>query len=173
MTPHDFESLQSWMCQEAIALVGYPDSPASAAFKVMATEPDMLLHWWDGAFEQSEQENALLNSAARAIARREPLPELSFAQRGRLALRLRLASRILRALSSKHENPPKGWFPTRLRKMSEPDLLEWLLIDAWAFCSEIFDETLSWADEFEHPFAPSTKRHLRQISSQDSASFSE
>jgi hypothetical protein len=172
MPHHNFDSIQRWLCQEAIALIGFPGIPANAAYKAMAFEPDMLLHWWDGAFEQNEQETVLLDLAARAFAHGQPLPELSLAQRGRLALRLRLASRILRALRSSPTKSPKGWFQAKLHKFSEPDLLEWLLVDAWPMCAEILDESLSWEDEFEHPPGKSMRRPPQKISSEDSASFS-
>lgn len=172
MTPISFDSLQRWLCQEALGIVGFPDVPESAAYKAMTNEPELLLQWWDGAFEQNEQENTLLDLAARAFAQRKPLPELSLAQRGRLALRLRLASRILRALSNAGTPSSKGWFPTKLRKFSEPELLEWLLVDAWPICAEIFDETLSWTDGFEHPLSRSMKRPPQKLSSDEGSSFS-
>jgi hypothetical protein len=138
----------------------------------MANEPDLLLNWWYGAFEQNEQEAALLDSAARAFAHHKPLPELSLAQRGRLALRLRLASRILRALHSSDTTQAKGWFPAKLHTLSEPELLEWLLVDAAPICLEILDETLEWEGSFQHPTGPSERRHPQKLSSEDSASFS-
>lgn len=172
MPRHSFDSIQRWLCQEAIALTGFPAIPADAAYKEMTNEPKMLKNWWEGAFEQDEQETALLDSAARAFAHRQPLPELSLAQRGRLALRLRLASRILRAMSDQDTIQSKGWFPAKFHKLSEPDLLEWLLVIAWPMCAEILDESLSWADEFAHPPAYSMKRPPRKIADEDSASFS-
>ena len=172
MSHHSFDSIQRWLSQEAIALTGYPGIPQSAAYKAMASEPEILKNWWEGAFEQNEQETALLDSAARAFAHGQPLPELSLAQRGRLALRLRLASRILRAMRDNDTIQSKGWFPAKFHKLSEPDLLEWLLVNAWPMCAEILDEALSWADEFEHPPGNSMKRPPRKISAEDSASFS-
>jgi hypothetical protein len=173
MSQNNFDFLQSWLCQEAIALTGYPNVSKSAAYQAMTNEPDLLLHWWDGAFEQSESETALLDSAARAFAHRRPLPELSLAQRGWLALRLRLASRFLRALRNKSTTQTKKWFPAKLHKFSEPELLEWLLVDAAPICLEMLDETLEWVDEFpDHPPGRSMKRPPQKLSSGDSASFS-
>jgi hypothetical protein len=175
MTPLDLDELQKWLCLEALTLIGFPDQRENEAYRAMASEPEFLPHWWSGIFVQDAAETALLDSAARAFAHGKPLPEISLAQRGRLALRLRLGSRILRTYGSRHINRrSKGWFPARLYKLSKIELLEWLLVDAWPICVEILDETLLWADEVEHPTAPSMKKSPpRPASSQDAASFSE
>jgi hypothetical protein len=66
---------------------------------------------------------------------------------------------------------PKGWFPNELQRLSEPDLLEWLLVDAWPFLAEVFDESLNWADEVEHPPSPSLRQ--KPQASNDSTELSE
>jgi hypothetical protein len=86
------------------------------------------------------------------------LPELSIEQRARLAVRLRLGAQILRALDGTHTGPRAGWFQAKLGKLSKDELVEWLIVDAWPICADLLDGVLSWAEEFEHPIAPSTKR---------------
>ena len=172
MASESFDSILAWMCVEAERLLESQVSPASLAYQAMANEPKHLQCWWEGAFEKDEKEAALLRSAALAIAHDKPLPELSIEQRARLALRLRLGTRILRALSSKHTTSTTGWFPTKLRNLSKPELLEWLLVDAWPICADLLDGVLEWASEFEHPIAPSSKRPDKSISSDNSSSFS-
>lgn len=172
MNPGELDDLQSWLCQEAIRLTRLPGSPDGAAFQAMASEPAFLTHWWSGVFEQSAADSATLDSAARAIAHAKPWPELSLAQRGRLAVRLRLASRILRALGSRHATPPTGWFPARLRKMTKPQLLEWVLVDGWPFWAEVLDESLLWSEDSPAPPPPDAPHQSPPASSSpDAASF--
>jgi len=172
-TPLDWDRLQQWMCGEAYRLVGHPEEPESSAYSAMLHQPNLIRKWGDGAFEQSEADQAQIDAAARAFAHEQPLPPLTIEQRGRLALRLRLASRIARALSSRHSKPPKGWFPNHLSKMPEPDIVEWLLVDAWPFVGEICDESLSWADGVQPPPAPSHKLPPPPASSAEANGFSE
>lgn len=143
----DFDYLQSQLCTAALDIIRYPDILEDEAYRAMLAEHGFSRRWWDGAFIQNEEDEAKILEASRAFAQGKPLPELSLGQRGRFGLRLRLASRILRAYSRRNfDQPAKGWFPEKLYKMKEPQLIEWLLVEASGFCMEIFDETLTWDD---------------------------
>ena len=157
-TPLDWDDIQKWMRAEATRLTGEKKDAAIECYSEMLQEPDYITCWWAGAFPEKESEDDLIEAAARALARNQSLPTLSASQSARLALRLRIASRIARTLGERQTKMPKGWFPDKLQRLSEQDLLEWLLVDAWPFLSEVFDESLIWADEVEHPAAPSMKR---------------
>ncbi len=173
MPSESFDSICAWMCVEAERLLESQGISASAAYEAMANEPEHLQCWWEGAFEQDEAETALLRSAALSIARGQPLPKLSIEQRARLALRLRLGARILRALSGRHTAPPtKGWFPTKLHKLSKRELVKWLIVDAWPICADLLEGVLSWADEFEPPPGRSYKRRHPRISNGGSSNLS-
>jgi hypothetical protein len=152
ISAENWNDLQRWLCGQAVwHVLGLEDGSEELAYAHMLKEPDVVSNWWEGAFESSEEDEAAITAGAKAVAHEQPLPELTPAQRGRLALRLRLASRIARAMSSRHQKPAKGWFTDRLSGMSESDAIEWLLTDGCAFWIEVFDETLSWADSVEHP----------------------
>ena len=152
ITPEDWNDLQRWLCTQAVSLVLGPATDADElCYKKMLTEPDMITNWWMGAFDHSEEDEEVITAAMVQIARQKPLPELSDAQRGRVALRLRLASRVARAMSSRHAEPAKGWFADHLSQMSVDDALEWLLTKGCDFWLEIFDEALLWAGSVDHP----------------------
>ena len=151
-TPEDWNDLQRWLCSTAIShVVGSVLHEDERCYSKMLKEPEVITLWWTGAFEQSEEDEIAITAGARAIARRMPIPDLTIAQRGRLSLRLRIASRIARAMSSRHRRPAKGWFTDHLSKMSVDDALEWLLTDGCDFWLEVFDETLHWAESVQHP----------------------
>src|ERR1043165_2835522 len=157
MTSEDYNLLQMQLCGESNAILQEIGLRPFDAYGRMLREPDMLMHWWDGAFEQSEADEIAIESAARAYAAGSSLPELTVPQRARLALRLRLGSRIVRAISSRQHTKPKGWFPNKLRRMPVKELIEWVLLDGWNFSAEIFDEAMLWADEVQPPIAPSIR----------------
>lgn len=152
ITPEHWNDLQCWLCTTAASKVlGSELDADEVCFRQMLTEPDVVTNWWSGAFDHSEEDESAITAAAIAVARQTPLPELTLSQRGRLALRLRLACRIARAMSSRHQHPAKGWFSDHLSKMSVDDALEWLLTDGCDFWLEVLDESLLWADSVEHP----------------------
>jgi hypothetical protein len=173
MTSDDYNRLQMQLCGESTAILEDMGLLPADAYNAMLREPEMLMTWWGGVFEQSEADHAAIDAAARAFAAGLPLPELTVPQRARLALRLRLSSRIVRAISSRQHVQPKGWFPDKLRRMTSRELVEWILLDGWHFCAEVFDEAMLWADEIEPPLAPSTRRSLPASSSPDASSLSE
>lgn len=152
ITPEHWNELQCWLCTIATRQVlGSELDADDVCFRQMLTEPNVVTNWWVGAFDHSEEDERAITTAAIAVARQKPLPELTLAQRGRLVLRLRLASRIARAMSSRHQHPAKGWFSDHLSQMSEDDALEWLLTDGCDFWLEVLDESLLWADSVDHP----------------------
>lgn len=152
ITPHDWNDLQRWLCSTAVShVLGGGPNAEDECYTKMLNEPDVVTNWWTGAFDHSEEDESVIKTAAIAVARQSPLPELTLSQRGRLALRLRLASRIARALSSRHQNPAKGWFSDHLSQMTVDDALEWLLTDGCDFWLEVFDETLLWANTVDQP----------------------
>lgn len=173
MTAQDYNTLQMQLCGEANAILEDIGVRPADAYNAMLREPEMLMTWWSGVFEQSEADEAAIVSAARAFAAGQTLPELTLPQRARLALRLRLGSRIVRAISSRQHVQPNGWFPNKLRRMTSRELVEWVLLDGWHFCAEIFDEAMSWADGVEPPLAPSTRRPPPPSSSAQTSSLSE
>lgn len=149
ITPEQWNEIQSDLWRIAYQLTNGEGKIGS--YEAMLVEPNSVTNWWSGAFDQSEADEATIDSAAMAIAENGPLPDLSPPQRGRLALRLRLASRVIRAMSNRHQSPAKGWLPSKLAKISEEDALIWLLVDGHRFWIEILDETLLWADSVDHP----------------------
>lgn len=173
MKTEDYNQLQMALCGESLGMLEKAGFRPSEAYAQMLHEPEMLMHWWDGAHEKHPDESAFLDVVARAFSRSEPLPEMTVQQLARFALRLRIGSRIIRAISSRQFVQPRGWFPNKLRRMSQSELLEWVLVDGWCFWAEIFDESLIWADEVDPPPAPSTRKPLRSPPSKDTSSFSE
>jgi hypothetical protein len=171
MTASDLNVLHGMLDRDSNVLLRELGLRPGQAYQLMLTEPDFLPRWWCGAFEQSPEEEALIDEAARAYALSKPLPELSVPQRARLALRLRLASRILRAMSNRHDVLLKGWFPNKLKRLGQQRLFECLLVDTWRCWSEIFDETLLWADGVDQPPAPSVRRSPGPASSSDTSSL--
>jgi hypothetical protein len=152
ITPEHWNDLQRWLCSTAASQVlGSEPDADEVCFRQMLTEPKVVTNWWSGAFARSEEDESAIAAAALAVAKQTPLPELTMAQRGRLALRLRLASRIARAMSSRHQHPAKGWFSEHLSQMSVDEALEWLLTDGSCFWLEVMDESLLWADSVDHP----------------------
>jgi hypothetical protein len=173
MNAHDYNTLQMQLCGESNAILEDMGVRPADAYNAMLREPEMLTTWWSGVFEQSDGDHAAIDAAARAYAAGEPLPELTVPQRARLALRLRLGSRIVRAISSRQHVQPKGWFPNKLRRMTSRELVEWVLLDGWHFYAEIFDEAMSWADSVQPPIAPSIRRAPPASSAPDASSLSE
>lgn len=148
MTREYLDDLQKHFCREAIDVTGGIEIPEVEAFRAMVKEPRLRIHWWHGAFSQSDADAKAIREAARAFAYGQPRPPLSLAQRGRFALRLRLASRILRAYGHKNTNlSSEGWFPTALATRPEGEVIEWLLLEGAEVALEIFDETLLWEGE--------------------------
>ncbi len=157
MNPDQLDWLQRQMCRWALELVGYPHRAEHECYTAMLREPPVVYRWWEGVFAPNIEEENLLDTASKAIASGNPLPPLKDAQKGRLALRLRLASRIVRHISSRQARIPRGWFPSRLSKMSQRELVEWTLVHGWKFAVEIFDESLDWSDQtpgYMTPLAP-------------------
>lgn len=149
ITPQQWNDLQLWLCGAGILdVLGGSEGDK---YQPMLREPDVVTNWWSGALELCESDEEAINKAAKAVAWRKPLPNLTPAQRGRLALRMRLASRIARAMSSRHQDPAKGWLTDYLSNMAEGEALEWLLTKGWDYWSEVMDETLLWADSVDHP----------------------
>lgn len=173
MTAQDYNTLQIQLCGESNAILEDIGVRPADAYNAMLREPEMLMTWWSGVFEQSEADQTTIDAAARAFAAGQPLPDLTVPQRARLALRLRLGSRIVRAISSRQHVQPKGWFPNKLRRMTSRELVEWVLLDGWHFCAEIFDEAMCWADAVEPPPAPSTRRPPPATSSAETSSLAE
>jgi len=173
LSAEDYNQLQSALWGESNAILQAVGFRPFDAYGQMLREPEFLAHWWDGAHEKHPEEAALLDSAGRAFSRSEPLPEMTVQQRARFALRLRLGSRIVRAISSRQFVQPKGWFPNKLRRMSEQEIVEWVLVHGWSFVAEVFDESLLWADEVEPPPAPSIRRPPQKSSGEETSSLSE
>jgi len=144
--PDDWSDLKERLEGEAVTLMGLPPLGDGETVQALAAEtrsPRLAGRpWWQVASEQSAEECATIDGAARAFAGGRPLPRLSPAERARLALRMLLASRIARALLGRQ----KGWFPTALAGLSRKDLLEFLLVKAWPFWLEVFDESCFWFD---------------------------
>jgi len=165
ITHQDWNDLQRWLCTTAASQVLGPGPDAEdQCYAKMLNEPEVVTNWWTGAFDLSEEDECAITKAAIAVVKQKPLPELSLSQRGRLALRLRLASRIARAMSSRHQSPAKGWFSDHLSRMSVDDALEWLVTDGCNFWLEVLDETLLWANTVDHPepFIRLTKAEAEQ-----------
>lgn len=151
-TPQDWEDLYYRLHGQA------DDLATEAAIQAMLDEPRVCEVWWDGVFPPSPEQHEQLEQSARCFARGDPLPSLSPAQRARLALRIRLASRLARAFSARHSEPTAGWVGRKLSALPEAEAIEWLLTDGWRLAAEVLDETLHWADEIEvRPPAPCHK----------------
>jgi hypothetical protein len=101
MTTDDYNQIQMMLCGESFAILGRAGVKPEDAYSAMLNEPDFLRTWWGGAFEQSPEEEWLLDAAAREFAYNRPLPDLTVAQLARLSLRMRLGSRFIRALSNR------------------------------------------------------------------------
>jgi uncharacterized protein YjiS (DUF1127 family) len=173
MTVHDCYMLQMKLRGEADRMLNDIGLTPSDAYRQMLEEPELLRYWWEGVHEQSEADEALIIAAARLFAAGAPLPEMTVPQRTRLAFRLRLGSMFVRAISSRERGRGKGWFANKLRRMSERELVEWILLDGWYLSWEVFDEAMRWADEVAHPIAPSTRRPSHTSSSSDGSSLVE
>jgi hypothetical protein len=173
VTAQEYTTLQMELAGESNAILARAGLRPFDAYNAMLREPEHLSRWWGGAFEQSEDEGKIIDAAAKCFAAREPLPNLTIEQLARLAVRLRIGSRIIRAISSRAYVQPKGWFANKLRRMTERELVEWILIEGWHFWAEIFDEAHSWADEVEPPPAPSMRRRTAPPSEPDSSTFAE
>jgi hypothetical protein len=171
MSDLDYDQIQRELQDAILDLIGSLEK-LDGDFDAMLTEPKVILKWWSGIFEKNEAESALMDKAALAFANSQPLPNLSLAQKGRLAMRLRLGCRVLRVLG--HNDPaPKGWLPKKVRNLTKAQLLEWLLVDAWPVWLETLDETLIWAEEVEHPKAFTQRREPDSLSSGETESHSE
>ena len=173
MTTQEYNALQIHLCRESNAILEDVGVRTTDAYNAMLREPELLISWWDGVFERCEADRAAIDAAAKAFAAGLPLPDLTLPQRARLAMRMRLGSRIVRAISSRQPVQPKGWFPNKLRRITPRELVEWLLLEGWHFWAEIFDESMLWADGVKPPPAPSTRRAPPPTSSPDVSSLAE
>lgn len=173
MTAQEYTTLQMELAGESNAILARTGLRPFNAYNAMLREPEMLSRWWGGAFEQSEDEGKIIDAAAKAFAAKEVLPNLSLPQLARLAIRLRIGSRIIRAISSRQHVQPKGWFPNKLRRMNERALVEWVLVDGWHFWGDVFDEALTWADGVEPPIAPCIRQPPAESLGAEPSTFAE
>ena len=135
------------MCQRAIQLVGVEFEDEQQCYRQMYLEAQRdylyLKEWWHAVLD-NDAEAVAIDSAARCLALDQPLPSLSPRQTAMLALRLRLGSRVLRALARAEKSTHLA---RRLARMSVSDQLQYVLIELWPVIGEIFDESLDWEVE--------------------------
>jgi hypothetical protein len=143
MKPEDYNLLYQQLRMEAAAVLEAVGP--EAAFEAMFHEPFLRDCWWQGVFDQSDEDRAVIDAAARAFAHGLPYPDMTISQRARLSIRLRLCGRFVRALSTRQVVRPVGWFANKLRRLKSPELLESLLVDLWPFVAEMYDESMNMA----------------------------
>jgi hypothetical protein len=154
LTPGDFYALEKRLLELAERLTstgpeGLLHDPAPDA--AMLDDCRLAAHWWSGAVDWPAEEEARLRAAVLEIARTGELPSapLPASTRGRLALRLRLASRCFRNLH--RGDPPPGLWPTLLAHHSTEAILGFVLEELAPVWTEVLDETLLWASSLGWP----------------------